>query len=132
MLVYLKPHFELKTITSFNIKSEEGPRVIIGKKLNKKKIIKISKTTCLSIVDDNKSFNFNIRREDCKKFLNHSRTNSKLSKFYINISTIDNCKDQESSEEIFRKLKCNDTLSSQKIIEPILGIDILSAYGEIT
>jgi hypothetical protein len=131
MLVYLKPHFELKTLKSFNIKSEEGPREII-KKSNKKKIIKISKTTCLSIVDDNKTFNFNIRREDCKKLLNHSRTNSKLSKFYKNISTIDNCKDQESSEEIFRKQKCNDKLSNQKIIEPILGIDILSAYGEIT
>ena len=135
MLVYLKPHFEfIKTVSSLNIKQFEERQKKI-KNLNKKKKGKISKTTCLSIVDDN---NFNIKNEDCfiTEKLYYSQkpttTTSKLSKFYINNSLIEDCEDETScdSSEILKLQKCNDT--NQKIIEPILGIDILSAYGEIT
>ena len=137
MLVYLKPHFVLESsiIKNKSEKKKHRNRIFPNKNTSK-----TSKTTCFSIEDDSQFFNLNIKKEDSnfksyriKKIRQKNNRGSRLSKIYFNNNSVFISIEEECGELYTkRRQKCNEIFSIQKIFKQILGIDILSAYGEIT
>jgi hypothetical protein len=135
MLVLLKPHFNYRRSSLYCANNNPNSEL--------EKILKIiSKTTFLSIVVDNK-FEFKIQnggynQSNKKSFEKNGKLKVKRSKYSsskFNSTSGASCNtliSSNNSRYFFNYPNCYDTFSIQKIIEPILGIDILSAYGEIT